>query len=166
MFMCVFQSYIPCPYCSIYQLFYDLPSICLCLPEFNSVLIVLHLWTLFFLFVSSRDKYRAPNVRHIIHNHSRIWSCPPEIKTVSIMFEISSMLTIVYDCFFHSSTPYHIVRHIIHDHPSLWLSFPELNILSLLFDTFDISSMIIFVYGCVFQSCIPCPYCLTYHLSP
>ena len=144
----------------------DLPSICLCLPEFNSVLIVLHLWTSFFMFVSSREKYRAPNVRHIIHNHSRIWSCPSEIKTVSIMFEISSMLTIVYDCFFHSSIPYNIVRHIINDHPSLWLSFPELNIVSLLFDTFDISSMIIFVYACVFQSCIPCPYCLTYHLSP
>ena len=35
--------------------------------------------------------------------------------------------------------------------------------MSLLFDTW---SMIMIVNGCVFRSCIPCPYCLTYHLWP
>ena len=102
--------------------------------------------------MSSRDKHRAPNVRHIIYNHSRIYSCPPEINTVSVMFDISSMLTVVYDCFFHGSMPYHIVRHIIHNHISLCLCFPELNTVSLLFDTW---SKINIVYGRVFQSCIP-----------
>ena len=134
--------------------------------------------------MSSRDKYRAPNFRHIIYNHSRIYSCPPEINTASIMFDISPMLTVVYDCFFHSSLPYHIVRHIIHDHTFLCLRFPELNIVCLLFDT---RSMIIIVYDRVsrvayhdfivrhiiyhhhclwscLQSCIPCLYYLTYHL--
>ena len=82
------------------------------------------------------------------------------MNTVSVMFDISSMLTVVYDCFLHSSIPYHIVRHIIHNRTSLFLCFPELNIVSLLFNT---CSMIIIVYGRVFQSCMPCLYCLTYH---
>ena len=122
-----------------------------------------HLWTSLFLFVWSRDKHRAPNVRHIVYNHSRIYSCTPEINTGSVMFDISFILSVVYDCFFHRSLPYHIVRHIIHDHTSLCLCFPELNIVSSLFDTW---SMIIIVYGRVFQSCIPCLWCLTYHLWP
>ena len=152
--MCVFQT----SYCVliVWHIIYDLPFKCLSLPEFNSVFIIcttFNLRTSLFLFVSSRDKYRAPNVRHIIYNHSRINSCPQEINTVSVMFDISSMLTVVYDCFFHSSIPYHIVRHIIHDHTSLCLCFSELNIVSLLFDTW---SMIIIVHGRVFQSCIPC----------
>ena len=113
--------------------------------------------------MSFRGKYRDPNVRHIIYNHCRIYSCHPEISTVSVMFDISSMLIVVYDCFLHSSIPYHIVRHIIHNYTSLFLCFPELNTVCLLFDT---RSMIIIVYGRVFQSCIPCLYCLTYHLWP
>ena len=93
---CVLQIWIPCPYSLmfgrrsmisilhmcvfetsyrvliVWHIIYDLPSVCLCLPELNSVLIVrprFHLWTLLFLFVSSRNKYSAPNVRHIIYNH-------------------------------------------------------------------------------------------------
>ena len=104
------------------NIIYDLPYICLCLPEFNSVLIV----------------------RHFICEHRCFCLCHPEINTVSVMFDISPMLTVVYDCFFHSSLPYQIVSHIIHDHTYLCLCFPELNIVYLLF---DIRSMIIIVYG-------------------
>ena len=125
----------------VWHIIYDLPSICLCLPQFNSVLIV----------------------RHFICEHRCFCLCHPEINTVSVMFDISSMLTVVCDCFFHSSIPYHIVRHIIHDYTSFCLCFPELNIVSLLFDTW---SMIIIVNGRVFQNFIPCLYCLTYHLWP
>ena len=125
---------------------------------------------------------------------SSICSCPPDINAVSVMFDISTILTVVYNCFFLSSIPYHIVRHIIHDHPSLCLYFPELNILSLLFNTwsmiiivrhiiydhhrlwvclpelhtmsllFDISSISFLFYVCVFGSSSVCPCCSTFHL--
>ena len=121
-FICLYSRLPAVSLLIVWHIINDLPSISLCLPELNTVLIV----------------------RHFICEHRCFCLCHPAINTVSVMFDISSMLTVVYYCLFHSSLPYHIVRHIIHDHASLCLCFPELNIVSLLFDTW---SMIIIVYG-------------------
>ena len=160
--ICVFQtSY---HVLIVWHIIYDLLLyVCVFQNSIVSSCMTFHLWASLLLFVSSRDKYRAPNIQHIIYNLSRIYSCPAEINTMSVMFDISAMLTFVYDCLFHNSLPYPIARHIIHDRTSLCLCFPELNIVSLLFDTW---SMVNIVYGRVFQSCIPCLYCLTYHQWP
>ena len=145
-------------------------------------------WLLLFMFVSSRDKYRSINIRHIIYNHRRLCLCPPEINTVPVMFDISSMLIVAYVCVFHSSilylivVLYHtnhplssffmfvfyrvkyralIVRHMIYGYHCLCLCLPESLSVSLLF---AISSMIFIFCFCVLSSMV-CPYCLIYDLG-
>ena len=137
--------------------------LCLCLPKFHTVPYIWHIiddhpsfclwlqlshiisfslkWSMIIVFVpmSSRNKYRVINVRHLIYTHRRLCLCPPEIDTVSVMFDISSMLVDIYVCVFHSSVPFLILRHFIYCH---------------------------YFYVRVFQSIIPCPSCLTYHLWP
>ena len=82
--------------------------------------------------------HHVPNVWHI-YNHSRICSCPPE--TLSVTFDISSMLTVVYDCFSHCTIPY-LAYHTVPGVPyRTWRTI-----------LLDISSMIILLYVCVFQS--------------
>ena len=110
--LCVFQRYIPCPSCSLY-----------------------HVWPSFSMLVYSRDKFLVLNIRHIIYNRHKLCLCLPEINTVSVIFDKSSMLIVAYVCVINSSISFLIVRHIIHDHPTKSLCFPELNNVSLLFYT-------------------------------
>ena len=122
---------------NVRQMIYDQHSSYVGIPDFLSCPYCLkyHLWPSFFMFVFSRVQYSVLIVRHFICEHRCFCLCHLEINSVPRMFDISSILIVVCDCFFNSSPPYHIVRHIIHDHTSLCLCFPELNIVSLLFDT-------------------------------
>ena len=155
--------------------------------KYHFLIVWLDICPLLFMFVSSSDKYRAINVRHIVYNHRRLYLCHPELNTVSLMFDISTMHA-------HSCVPLHlppfyavpycstyhpwssffmfmfsrvkchvlIVRHIIYHHNHcLCMCLPELHSVSLLF---DVSSMNFIFYVYVFQSSIACPYCSTYHL--
>ena len=72
--MCVFQtSY---RILIVWHIIYDFPSICLNLPEFNSVFIV---W-------------------HFICEHRCFCLCHPEINTVPLTFDILSIIIVVYVC--------------------------------------------------------------------
>ena len=75
----------------------------------------------------------------MIYDHHCLWLCLPELHTMSLFFDISSMTILFYVCVFQSCIP----------------------CMSLLF---DISSMTFLFYVCVFQSSIVCPYCSTFHL--
>ena len=142
-----------------------------------------HLWSLFFMFLSYRDKnrvlkfdrwsiisilyicvfqtfYRVLNVWYIIYmfdiSSYHRFSCLyiPDINEMSVMFNISSMIIILHvsvfqryiPCPFCSSVT--IVLHIIYDHRSPCLCIREINFLSLMF---NISSLIIVIYVCVLQ---------------
>ena len=115
--MCVFQT----SYCvlNVWHIIYDLPSICLCLLDFYSVLILRHFVCEHRCFCLCPPEVNTvlPNVRRIIYNYSRICSCPPETNTVSselftiasstvpyhtILLDISSMIIILYVCVFQS----------------------------------------------------------------
>ena len=154
-YVCVFQSNIPRPYCLVYYMYmifllhiFVFQSSIVC-PDFST-----YQWSSLFMFVFSRYKGRVHNVRHIIYDHCSSCLCVPEINTLSLMLDISTMIVVVYVCDLQSPIPNLIVRYIIHDHPSLCLCLPELNIISRLY---DMCSVIIFVHVCVFQRHISCP---------
>ena len=70
--MCLFQT--SHSILIMWHIIYDLPSICLFLPELNSVLIA----------------------RHFICEHRCFCLCQPEINTVPLTFDISSIIIVVY----------------------------------------------------------------------
>ena len=91
--VCVSQRYIPCPSCSSY-----------------------HPWPSFCMLVYSRDKFFVLNIVHFIYDRHNLYLCPPEINTVSAIFDKSSMRIVVYVCVVNSFISFLIVRHLIHDH--------------------------------------------------
>ena len=59
-----------------------------------------HLWSSFFICVSSRQKYHV-NVRHVIYEHRSSCFCLTEIKTVSLMFDRRwSMIIVLHFVFY------------------------------------------------------------------
>ena len=130
------------------------------------------------MFVFSRNTFNVLNVWYLIHDHGSSCVCLPEIHTmslmlnissmiivllfvssrdihtVSLMFDISSVWVIVNVFVFQSSIPCPSVRHIIHDLCSSCFCLPDLNIVSLLFDVWSMinwSSMFMFV---IFRLCL------------
>ena len=107
------------------------------------------LWFLFVTFVSCRYSYHVLNVWHVIYDHYYSWLCLPEINIWHFMFDIPSMMIVIYVCVLQrwKSCPYWSTYH-------LWSCFsclcpPEIHTVSLMF---DISSVIIALHVCVFQS--------------
>ena len=70
-YVCI-PDFVPCPYCL--HIIHDLPSICLCLSEFNSIL-------LYDISICERRCFCL---------------CNPEINTVPLTFDISSIIIVVY----------------------------------------------------------------------
>ena len=100
------------------------------------------------MFVFSRVKYRVLTVRHMIYDRHCLWSCIPELHTMSLLFDISSMTFLFYVCVFQSSIvcPYCSTFHLWS--PLLMFISSRENITSLMFDA---SSMIVAIHACVFQ---------------
>ena len=100
------------------------------------------------MFVFSRVKYRVLIVRHMIYDHHCLWSCLPELHTMFLLFDISSMTVLFYVCVFQSSIvcPYCSTFHLWS--PLLMFMSSRDNITSLMF---DVSSMIIAIHACVFR---------------
>ena len=101
------------------------------------------------MFVFSRVKYRVLIVRHLInYDHHCLWSCLPQLHTMSLFFDISSKTFIFYICVFQSSIvcPYCSTFHLWS--PLLMFMSSRDNLTSLMFDA---SSMITAIYACVFQ---------------
>ena len=137
------------------------------------------------MFVFSRVKYRVLIVRHMIYDHHCLWSCPPELHSMSLLFDISSMTFFFYVCVFQISmvcpccSTFNLwsplltfmcsgdyMTYLMFGVSSLVIAihacvFQRSNMVSLMF---DISPMAIIIYACVYQRYIPCPLCLTYHL--
>ena len=111
--------------------------------------------------MSSRDKHRVRNVRHIIYAHSCLGLLLPQLHTLPYWLTYHTWSYFVMFVFSRVKYPVLIVRHMIYDHHCLWSCLPELHTMSLLF---DISYMTILFYVCFFQSSIVCPYCSTFHL--
>ena len=109
----------------------------------------------------------------------------PELHTMSLLFDISSMTFLFYVSVFQSSIvcSYCSTSHLWS--PLLMFMSSRDNITSLMFNVssmiivihacvfqrsnmvflmFDISPMVIILHACVYQRYIPCPECLTYHL--
>ena len=127
-----------------------------------------------------QTKTTCPNVRHIINGQRSLSVWLPDKNTMSVMFDISSMIILLHVCVFQSSIlcPYCLTCHLllqlfmfassrdkyrvlnvwhkIIDYHCSCLCLPELLTMSGLF---DISSMIFLLYVSVFQSSIVFPYC-------
>ena len=97
------------------------------------------------MFVFSRVKYRVLIVRHMIYDHHCLWSCLPELHTMSLLFDISSMIFIFYVCVFQRSIvcPYCTTFHLWS--PLLMFMSSRDNITSLMF---DVSSIITAIHVC------------------
>ena len=50
------------------------------------------------MFVFHRDKNRILNVLHMMYDHHSSYLCLPDRNNMSIMFDMSSMLIVVYVC--------------------------------------------------------------------
>ena len=107
------------------------------------------------MFVFSRVKYNVLIVRHMIYGHHCLCLCLPELHSVSLLLDISSMTFLSYVCVFQSLIvcPYLFdksfisslilfvscrdkynllnVRHIIYDHCYSCLCIPKINTTSL-----------------------------------
>ena len=119
-YVCVFQSSIVCPYCPTFNLWSPLlmfmssrDNITSLMFDVSSMIIAIHacvfqisdmvslmfdispMVIILYMLVCTRDIYHVPNVWHIIYD--RRYSCMslPDIQTVSLMFDIASMIMVL-----------------------------------------------------------------------
>ena len=120
------------------HIIHDHPSLCLCLTEFSSVPLLFDILSMItvvhvcifqrnsvscstyhlrssFLTVSRPDKTKhVLNVWYIIYDHHTLCLCFTEIKPMSLVFDMWSMIIILRVWFFISyHLSYHIIYHII-----------------------------------------------------
>ena len=138
--ICLYQTYIPCPWCSTHDLWssffmfvylrhkYKCPQC----PTYD-------LWLSFCMFVYSRYKYWVHNVWQIIYDHR--YSCfgLTDIKIVSLILDRWSMFIVLYFVFYRYEYRVLNIRQMIYYQHSSNVCIPEF---------------------------LSCPYCLTYHLCP
>ena len=83
---------------------YDHCCLFLCLicrvPHRALIRLICHLRSSFFMSVSSRVQYGVLIVWHIIYHHSCLCLCRPDINAMSVIYDNSSVLIVVYICVF------------------------------------------------------------------